>query len=85
MAEPFKRPPRLGRGTRFSIDLTAKEVAQLESLMRRTGAKSKAEIVRYCVRFYDALMHQQDDNPDSSLKWVKQGRAKPVRFPEWGE
>lgn len=85
MANNFKRPPKPGRGSRFSFDMTPQELAQLESLVRRMGAKSKAEAIRYCLRFYDCLMQQQDDNADSSLKWVKQGRAKPVRFPKWDE
>jgi len=85
MANDFKRPPKPGRGARFSFDMSPGELAQLESLMRRTGSKSKAETLRYCVNFYDSLMQQQDANPDSKLKWVKQGRAKPVKFPKWDD
>lgn len=61
----LKKPPPKGvKGrpgkVRVTVDFSEADFEALEALVKRSGARGKAEVLRYLARLYGAILAEQD-------------------------
>jgi len=85
LAADLSPPPK----KRLTLDLTPEDVARLERLQKRLGARSKAACLRYALQLYESILDHREkvgeaaeiDPSTLQLYWVVKGQGVKVRVP----
>lgn len=65
---------------RLQIDLAPEAVEELEELQEKTGLTSRADLIRYALRFLQWTVHELDSD-DAVLLLRKNGETQVVALP----